>query len=261
MTCQARVTYHRPRPAGAAGRDRGPRHATPLRGGRMGPRGCGRGRRTPENGTVIRIGIVEDDAASAALLVDHLARYERDHGEQFQVTRFSDGAHVVAGYRPVFDILLLDVEMPELDGFSAAERIRQVDRDVVIVFITNMTQYAIKGYEVDALSYVLKPVPYFAFSQEIKRSIARLRRRSADYLLLTVDGRYSVVGPLKSLEAELEGKSFFRSNSGYLVNLRHVLGVQGSSALMVGGHDLLISRPRKKAFLAALTDYLGARHA
>ena len=48
-------------------------------------------------------------------------------------------------------------------------------------------------------------------------------------------------------------------NSGYLVNLRHVLGVHGTSSLMVGGHDLLISRSRKKAFLAALTDYLGAR--
>jgi DNA-binding LytR/AlgR family response regulator len=237
---------------------------------------------------VIRIGIVEDDAASALLLVEHLRRYEREHDESFAITTFADGADVVSGYRPVFDILLLDVEMPGLDGFSAAERIRLVDRDVVIVFITNMTQYAIRGYEVDALSYVLKPVSYFAFSQEIKKSVARLRRRSADYLLLavdgglvrvatddivflesakhrttvhTVDGRYSVVGPLKALEAQLEGKSFFRSNSGYVVNLRHVLGVHGSSALMLGGHDLLISRPRKKAFLAALTDYLGARTA
>jgi DNA-binding LytR/AlgR family response regulator len=237
---------------------------------------------------VIRIGIVEDDPASAALLVDYLRRYESEHGEQFAVRRFTDGAEVVAGYRPDFDILLLDVEMPGLDGFSAAEQIRQVDPEVVLIFITNMTQYAIKGYEVDALSYVLKPVPYFAFSQEIKRSVARLRRRSADYLLLTVegglvrvatddivflesakhrttvhtvDGRHSVVGPLKGFEEQLAGKTFFRSNSGYLVNLRHVLGVSGSSALLVGGHDLLISRSRKKAFLAALTDYLGARTA
>jgi len=237
---------------------------------------------------VIRIGIVEDDAASAALLVDHLHRYEREHGEQFHVTRFTDGADVVATYRPDFDILLLDIEMPRLDGFSAAEQIRLLDADVIIIFITNMTQYALKGYEVDALSYVVKPVPYFAFAQEIKRSVARLRRRSADYLLLTVDagvvrvatddivflesskhrttvhtvdGRHSVVAPLKSFEAQLEGKHFFRSNSGYLVNLRHVLGVQGSSSLLVGGHDLMVSRSRKKAFLAALTDYLGARHA
>lgn len=241
----------------------------------------------PEDGTVIRIGIVEDDAASAALLVEHLRRYEREHDEQFQVTRFADGADVVAGYRPDFDILLLDIEMPRLDGFSAAEQIRLVDPDVVIIFITNMTQYAIKGYEVDALSYVVKPVPYFAFAQEIKRSVARLRRRSADYLLLqvdgglvrvptadivflesskhrttvhTVDGKHSVVAPLKALEAQLEGKHFFRSNSGYLVNLRHVLGVHGSSTLLVGGHDLLVSRARKKALLAALTDYLGERH-
>lgn len=235
---------------------------------------------------MIRIGIAEDDAASAALLVDYLRRYERGQDEQFQVTTFADGADVVAGYRPDFDILLLDIEMPRLDGFSAAERIRLVDPDVIIIFITNMRQYAIKGYEVDALSYVVKPVPYFAFAQEIKRSVARLRRRTADYLLLqvdgglvrlptddivflesvkhrtmvhTVDGLHSVVAPLKALEAELEGKHFFRCNSGYLVNLRHVLGVAGSSARMVGGHELLVSRPRKKAFLAAMTDYLGAR--
>lgn len=236
---------------------------------------------------MIRIGIAEDDPASAALLVSYLHRYEQEHDEQFQVKAFADGADVVVGYRPDFDILLLDIEMPRLDGFSAAEQIRLVDPDVIIIFITNMRQYAIKGYEVDALSYVVKPVPYFAFAQEIKRSVARLRRRSSDYLLLqvdgglvrlptddivflesvkhrttvhTVDGLHSVVAPLKALEAQLEGKHFFRCNSGYLVNLRHVLGVTGSSAQLVGGHDLLVSRPRKKAFLAALTDYLGARH-
>ncbi|WP_206188187.1 LytTR family DNA-binding domain-containing protein [Sanguibacter sp. HDW7] len=236
---------------------------------------------------MIRIGIVEDDDASASLLAGHLRRYEDEHDESFAVTRFVDGAAVVEGYRPDFDILLLDIEMPRLDGFSAAEQIRAADPDVVIIFITNMTQYALKGYEVDALSYVVKPVPYFAFAQEIKRSIARLRRRSVDYLMLqidggivrvpttdivflesakhrtlvhTVDGIHSVVAPLKSLEAQLDPRHFFRSNSGYVVNLRHVLGVSGNSSLHVGGHDLLVSRARKKDFLAALTDYLGERH-
>jgi DNA-binding LytR/AlgR family response regulator len=237
---------------------------------------------------VIRIGIVEDDVASARLLVEHLRRYEREHGEDFAVSLFEDGSKVVAGYRPDYDILLLDIQMAEMDGFTAAEKIREVDSDVIIVFITNMAQYAIRGYEVDALSYVLKPVPYFAFSQEIKRSLQRIRRRSADYLMLSVDGAlvrvdtaqivyiesvkhrllvhttdglHSTVGALKTMEAQLEGKNFFRSNSCYLVNLRHVTGVKQSTCQMVGGHDLTISRPRKRAFLDALTDYVGGRGA
>ncbi|WP_159795201.1 LytR/AlgR family response regulator transcription factor [Puerhibacterium puerhi] len=237
---------------------------------------------------MIRIGIVEDDAASAALLTGYLRRFEEESGEELVVTRYTDGSALVAGYRPDFDILLLDIEMPGLDGFAAAEQIRQVDRDVVIVFVTNTPQYAVRGYEVDALSYVLKPVSYFALVRELKRSIARLRQRPAHYLVLTVDGglvrvntddvvylesakhrtmvhtvdgKHSVVGPLKGLEAQVDGMGFCRINSGYVVNLRHVVAVQQSSCLVVGGQTLPISRPRKKPFLATLTDYLGASRA
>ena len=61
--------------------------------------------------------------------------------------------------------------MKFVDGMTAAEEIRKMDSEVVIIFITNMTQYAIRGYEVDALDYVLKPVSYFAFSQKLKRDV------------------------------------------------------------------------------------------
>jgi len=233
---------------------------------------------------VIRVGIVEDDAASAHLLVDYLHRYENEHGESFTVSTFTDGAQLVSKYRPDYDILLLDVLMPELDGFEAAERIRLVDSDVVIVFITNMAQYAIRGYEVEALSYLLKPVPYFAFSQQMRRSIARVRSRQPDYLTISTNGElvrldtaqivyiesikhriivhgtdrtYSFFGALKNLDDELAGRGFFRSNNCYLVNLRHVTSICQNACVLTGGHDLMVSRSRKKAFLDALTDYIG----
>ena len=57
-------------------------------------------------------------------------------------------------YRPGFDIIFLDIEMPKLGGMPTAERIRRQDPDVVLVFVTNMAQYAIRGYEVDALDFV-----------------------------------------------------------------------------------------------------------
>ena len=62
-----------------------------------------------------------------------------------------------------------------MDGMSAAEEIRKMDTEVVIIFITNMPQYAIQGYRVDALDYVLKPVSYFAFTQRIDRALTRLK--------------------------------------------------------------------------------------
>ena len=72
----------------------------------------------------------------------------------------------------------------------------------------------------------------------------------------TEDGDFTAPGALKSFEEKLAGRPFARCNSGYLVNLAQVRGVQ-QSEVRVGPHTLQISRPRRKAFLAALADYIG----
>lgn len=233
---------------------------------------------------MIRIGIVEDDAVSRRLLLDYLARYEREHSESFEVSVFEDGAQLLKGYRPRFDVILLDIQMALVDGMTTAKRIREVDEQTVLVFITSSPQFAIKGYEVDATSYLLKPLPWFAFEQELSRSIAVARKRTGASLLLqsgqevlkvaiadivyvesvkhrleihTLDEVLSVAGTLKEMEAKLEGRDFFRSNSGYLVNLAHIRGVRDQSCVMTGGDELKISRPRKKDFLTALASFAG----
>ena len=118
---------------------------------------------------MIRIALVEDEAEVRAQLQGYVQRHTRQYGTEFAVTEFADGMELLDDYRPVYDILFLDVEMKHLDGMETARRVRQLDKDVIIVFITNMAQYAIGGYAVGALDYVLKPVPYFAFSQQLRR--------------------------------------------------------------------------------------------
>ena len=112
---------------------------------------------------MIRIALVEDEAEVRAQLQGYVQRHTRQYGTEFAVTEFADGMELLDDYRPVYDILFLDVEMKHLDGMETARRVRELDKDVIIVFITNMAQYAIGGYAVGALDYVLKPVPYFAF--------------------------------------------------------------------------------------------------
>ena len=124
-----------------------------------------------------KIAVVEDNDAMRAQLCGFIAQYAQESGRQLDVTAFSDGAQLVEPYRPGFDIIFLDIEMPTLGGMPTAERIRRQDPDVVLVFVTNMAQYAIRGYEVDALDFVLKPVSYYQFSTKLERALQRIQRR------------------------------------------------------------------------------------
>ena len=229
-----------------------------------------------------KIAVVEDNDAMREQLCGFIAQYARESGRQLDVTAFADGAEIVDPYRPGFDIIFLDIEMPTLGGMPTAERIRQVDPDVVLVFVTNMAQYAIKGYEVDALDYVLKPVSYFAFSQRMQRALERMKHRTRKFISVPFQGgmrkldisqiRYIEVvnhsliyhldgetleakGVLSELEDALTEYHFFRCNKCYLVNLEHVNGVNENCA-DVDGDQIQVSRPKKKAFLDALNNYI-----
>jgi DNA-binding LytR/AlgR family response regulator len=137
---------------------------------------------------MLNIAIVDDDENYRTQIKGMLHDYEKEFGESFHITEYTDGDELVEKYKSDFDIILLDVEMQFMDGMSAAEEIRQVDPDVILVFITNMPQYAIRGYKVDALDYILKPISYYPFSQTIKRAIGRRHRTDKEYLVVGIKG-------------------------------------------------------------------------
>lgn len=232
---------------------------------------------------MVRIGIAEDDQASVDQLQEYLGRYMRETGETFSIQVFRDGMQLAFDYQPVYDILLLDVNMPHLDGISAAKRIRKLDSEVIILFITNMAQYAINGYSVRARSYILKPINYYGFFLELQEAIASLKRREVNALLLTTEdglvkvpvGKVSYVesqkhdllihtvdevirirSGMKQIEERLAGCFFARSSVSYLVNLAHVSGIIGDQ-VEVDGQRIPISRQKRKEFVAALTAYIG----
>lgn len=232
---------------------------------------------------MIKIAIVEDEQLYAKQLHEYLRKYEKENGEAIEVTIYSDGDQIVEKYQSQYDIILMDIEMKFMDGMSAAEEIRKIDTEVVIIFITNMTQYAIRGYAVDALDYVLKPVSYFALSQRLNRAIGRMRKRESKMIMVnmkcgivrlnianiyyiesqghtlilhTILGDYETSGTMKEMESKLLGMNFCRGNKGYLINLQHVDGISDGCAI-VKDEKLILSRARKKEFMEALTKYWG----
>ena len=229
------------------------------------------------------IAIVEDEAAFAAQLQEYLEKYQEEHDVRFKISVFGDGEEILKDYQPLYDIILLDIEMPKVNGMQAAEQIREQDADVTLMFITNMAGYAIKGYEVGALDFVMKPVNYYTFSMKLTRVLKRTRQKARQEILLTLpdgvkklnvqqiyyvevqnrmlsyhtnEGVFTMRGTMQSVEQMLRPYAFVKCNHWYIVNLKHVSEVRKNTAI-VAGHELEVSRRNRTAFLQALTEYVG----
>ena len=232
---------------------------------------------------MIRIAIVEDEVRERAHLRDCLAYMAEKERLEFDIVEFGSGEAFLGGYQPVYDIVLMDIELPGINGMETAKALRRLDSFVLLVFVTNMVQYAVSGYEVDALNYILKPVNRFDFALKMNKAISRTAKRTEEsvqiragkdlYMLpvaairyLEVDGHYIVYHTtegdyseyitLKEAEKKLNKPYFVRCNRCYLVNLKYVSDVR-DDVVQVGRDELLISRPQKKAFLNALAVFIG----
>lgn len=233
---------------------------------------------------MLRVAIVEDDPQVQQQLCAYLRHYSQKRGLAFKTGVFSDGLQIAAEYTPEWDILFMDIQMPVMDGMEAARRIRQTDPEVVIIFITNMAQYAMKGYEVNALDFVLKPVDEAMFQKRLEAAVSRLSHRSKQYLALrSRSGIFKLDtdairciqvfqhnlqislaggetrtarGTINQVETQLDPLQFSKCNSGAIVNLRYVTEIRGEDVLL-DGMVISLSRRRRKPFLQAMADYLG----
>lgn len=229
-----------------------------------------------------RVAIVEDEEESARRLEEILKRYQDEFGTEFRISRFLDGIDFVDGYSADYDIVFMDIDMPHMNGMEAAKLMRECDPNVALIFVTNLAKYAIKGYDVGASGFLVKPLDYNTFCLRAGKEIERLKERDEPYLLvnsrvgkakvlyssicyITVHGRYVLLHmkngvqelhvSMKELEPILSGHGFVRGDNSSMVNLKYVTEVNMEGAI-VNGELIPCSRNRRKALLDAFTLYL-----
>lgn len=234
----------------------------------------------------MRIAIIEDEQSFADELSEYITRFDEQYQTTTQCQHFKSGITFLSAYQPVWDLLLLDIEMPNMDGLTLARKVREIDPQVLLIFITKVPNYAIAGYEVAALDYILKPINYYALSMKLERALSLLETKQKNHIIIQGNGfirkipmetiQYidvfshtisyhthqeiiSSTGSksIRELEKELSPNGFCKCNQCYLVNLQHVHSVEKDTVILTDGERLKISRNRKKPFMQALLDFLG----
>ncbi len=228
----------------------------------------------------MRIAICDDEQQcrqQAARAIDECLR-----SLDVRIDTFSGGKALLQAFeKQPYDLVFLDIEMPEADGITVARRLRRISQDVPIVFLTSHVEYALEGYEVNALRYLTKPVrseklrEVLAYVKErmqeqrtlwVKtdleevrvpvKDIMYLEAQNQNILISTTSGVYVVRYNLSDYEAELEMDGFFRIHRGYLVSLRHVKSLGKHEVTLAGDVVLPVSRTKEKALKEALFQYI-----
>ena len=233
----------------------------------------------------MRIAVVDDDKNDVDTLQQYLKTYSQKKGEKFDIAVFNDGLAFIGNYKPVYDLVFMDIMMPKLNGLEASKVLYRIDKHVGIVFLTNMEKYAVKGYDVGAIDFLIKPIDYYTFESKLSRILRRLDSKREEFKLVntedgitklslagicfvetekhylyyhTDDGRViRERGAIGVLEAQLQGNGFCLANSGTLVNLRSVSDILRSTVCLKNGETITLSRSKRKIFMETFTQYIG----
>lgn len=232
---------------------------------------------------MIRIAIADDDAEDLKRLENMIRSVFQDSGEDCAVFPFPEGEDLLGEYNGSYDIIFLDVEMRWSNGIDVARAIRERDQDTVLIFVSRVAQYAVQGYSVDAMDYILKPLEYASFEKKLQKAVKHVLSHRAHKLRIPTDGGFRwlssdeiryvevfghflvyhttegdlrVSGAIGPLEKELAPFHFIRCTRFSLVNLKYVTGVDGGD-LLLGTDRVPVSRRRRKEIVDALLVYNG----
>lgn len=236
-----------------------------------------------QNHDVLNIVSVEDDPSEFKQIKQGLTKYMSEQKRLFVLKNFADGNDLLKKYERNIDLILMDIELKNSNGMETAEKVRAIDKNVIIIFVTKMAQFAVSGYQVQALDFLVKPYTYANFALRIDRALRAIDEKRTSLVMKskegiqvvkikdimyidvyghslgfhTIRGTLYIWGALSEYEAKLGPRGFLRCDNSALVNASHIKSIDGMKITLDDGQTLSISHPRKKAFMESLASWAG----
>ena len=228
----------------------------------------------------MRIAICDDQAECRQLLISAIRDCIPAMG--IVTDSYKDSLSFLQDFgKRTYDLVFLDIEMPQMDGITLAKRLRAMNGEVPIVFLTSHLEYALEGYEVNALRYLTKPIRTDKLREVLShveeqmakqrtlwlktelgeekvavRDILYMEAQNQNIMICTKGGSYNVRYNMADYEKELETDGFFRIHRGYLVSLGHIKNIGKNEVTMNDRTVLPVSRTKDKPLREALFQYI-----
>lgn len=227
----------------------------------------------------MRIAICDDERTYIEKIKNDINSL-KTHENEFKFSEFESGEAFISEFsKDKYDLIILDIEMKDLNGLQTAEFLRQIDKNVILIFMTSYDKFVYQGYEVNAFRYILKNQPEPIYLKQLSDTIQEYYRNKKyikvvdndiEKELLTVDILYIEVyshqivihtfnkeyyqkGKLSDYEKMLEECLFVRSDKSVLINIANIDYIKKNQVYMKNGKILYVSRNHlekiTKAFL------------
>ena len=237
----------------------------------------------------MRIAICDDEALFLRKEEQFVSDILSDKGIDYCIDTFCTDQEVMELEKRIYQyiVILLDVNMENVNGIEIARKIREHNKEIYIAFVTAYIDYALEGYKLDAIRYLLKGDDMY-FREELSECFeAVLERRQYKedkkkfkfiegarsvflndivYIesqlhklkfFMKDNNIYTQYGTLNNLESEIKEFGFLRVHQSYLVNLEHIKNIHKNHILVTGDTDIIIPRSRYRAVKDAIISYKG----
>lgn len=215
--------------------------------------------------------VICDDDIIQRRIIKNLIEENITNGSNINIVNVSSGEELLqATSKGAFDVIFLDIEMTGINGLETAKKIRKLDEQVIIVFITGYKDYAPNAFEVSAFRYIIKPIEAEKFKQCFNKIIEMLHKDNKDNLfeikmgkqdlyidksdivyfeksknkviINTVHDQVEFYGTLNQVSKRINSDKFIQIHQGYIVNVDKIKILKQNEVLVEKGMNLPISR-------------------
>ena len=237
----------------------------------------------------MKIAVCDDTSAERLYLCGLIEKYFKEVSCPAELFVFESGDALLSNLDKLrangVKLAFLDIYMPGLNGVDLAKKIRETDKEMVIVFTTSSPDHGLDGYSVKALQYLLKPVDYEKLKDTLNDCMA-IFADSLQFIEVIVD-RVAVRIPLKDItfieihahyglihtfndtikcritldevEKQLDGKDFLRTHRSFIVNMRYIKSVEDNDFLLTTDEWVPIRKNDKLKIKQTYMDYIFAQ--